>query len=240
MYTQYTANYERVLKILEEHKDEAVLNFFKTTHLHPLCKNLDFRAFLIMPIQREYRAMHNLSYLTNCQIGIPRYRLLLMELVKHTPDTHVDFKDLTESLDKVKRVADEIDLAVLGFKQREAMLRLQKKFDIQIIEPGRVLIREGVLTKLCRKDRQKRHFFLFNDVLIYADWGSTGKYTKERSFVLTQTFVKDLPDDGKQYKCWMIIANTVPISFAQHGQCTPNFNRVKVVCCVHRDAAREG
>jgi hypothetical protein len=178
MYTQYTANYERVLKILEEHKDEAVLNFFKTTHLHPLCKNLDFRAFLIMPIQR-----------------IPRYRLLLMELVKHTPDTHVDFKDLTESLEKVKRVADEIDLAVLGFKQREAMLRLQKKFDIQIIEPGRVLIREGVLTKLCRKDRQKRHFFLFNDVLIYADWGSTGKYTKERSFVLTQTFVKDLPDD---------------------------------------------
>jgi hypothetical protein len=178
MYTQYTSNYERVLKILEEHKDETVLNFFKTTHLHPLCKNLDFRAFLIMPIQR-----------------IPRYRLLLMELVKNTPETHIDFKDLTESLDKVKKVADEIDLAVLGFKQREAMLRLQRKFDIQIIEPGRVLIREGVMTKLCRKDRQKRYFFLFNDVLIYADWSTTGKYSKERSFVLTQTFVKDLPDD---------------------------------------------
>lgn len=120
-----------------------------------------------------------------------------MELVKNTPDTHIDYKDLTESLEKVKKVADEIDHAVLGFKQRENMLRLQRKFDIQIIEPGRVLLREGVLTKLCRKDRQKRTFFLFNDVLIYADWSSTGKYTKERSFVLTQIFVKDLPDDGK-------------------------------------------
>lgn len=63
MYTQYTANYERVLKILEEHKDETVLNFFKTTHLHPLCKNLDFRAFLIMPIQREYLAIFMLRAL---------------------------------------------------------------------------------------------------------------------------------------------------------------------------------
>jgi len=120
-----------------------------------------------------------------------------MELVKHTPETHVDYKDLTESLEKVKTVADEIDRAVLGFKQREAMLRLQKKFDMQIIEPGRILIREGLVTKLCRKDRQKRQFFLFNDVLIYADWGPSGKYAKERSFVLTQIFVKDLPDDGK-------------------------------------------
>jgi len=38
----------------------------------------------------------------------------------------------------------------------------------QLIEPSRFFIREGDLQKVCRKDRKKRHFFLFNDILLYG------------------------------------------------------------------------
>ena len=38
-----------------------------------------------------------------------------------------------------------------------------------LIRAGRVLVGEGVLTKLCRKKAKPRQFFLFNDILVYGN-----------------------------------------------------------------------
>jgi len=41
--------------------------------------------------------------------------------------------------------------------------------------PGRLLVGEGVLTKVCRKKPKLRQFFLFSDVLVYGNIVNQGK-----------------------------------------------------------------
>ena len=37
---------------------------------------------------------------------------------------------------------------------------------VTLFKKGRILLGEGVLTKICRKEAQPRQFFLFNDILV--------------------------------------------------------------------------
>ena len=48
--------------------------------------------------------------------------------------------------------------------------------------PGRVLVGEGVLTKMCRKKPKPRQFYLFNDLLVYGNIIiNKKKYNKQHS-----------------------------------------------------------
>ena len=38
-----------------------------------------------------------------------------------------------------------------------------------LTQSNRVLVGEGVLTKMCRKKLKPRQFFLFNDILVYGN-----------------------------------------------------------------------
>jgi hypothetical protein len=42
---------------------------------------------------------------------IPRYLLLLKELIKHTPESHPDFTNLNEAHDKIQKVANALNEA---------------------------------------------------------------------------------------------------------------------------------
>jgi len=37
-----------------------------------------------------------------------------------------------------------------------------------LMREGRILLGEGVLTKVCRKSAKPRQFFLFSDILVYG------------------------------------------------------------------------
>jgi len=148
-----------------------------------ICNGLDFSSYLIMPIQR-----------------IPRYRLLLEEFIQNTPKDHEDYKKLGDALDKLKGIAHDVDKAIIEQENRERMLKICKKFldykEVELLRPGRTFVHEGELTKVCRKERKKRHFFLFSDCLVYAHppVPPATKFKVEREFKLSTIKMKDLPD----------------------------------------------
>ncbi|XP_053652113.1 pleckstrin homology domain-containing family F member 2 isoform X3 [Cherax quadricarinatus] len=72
-------------------------------------------------------------------------------------------------------------------------------------EPGRVLVGEGVLTKMCRKKPKPRQFFLFNDILVYGNIVlNKKKYNKQHIIPLEEVQLSSLEDDGPFRNGWLI------------------------------------
>lgn len=71
----------------------------------------------------------------------------------------------------------------------------------QLAVPGRVLVGEGVLTKMCRKRPKARQFFLFNDILVYGNIViSKKKYNKQHIIPLEEVQLQGLEDSGREFK----------------------------------------
>lgn len=72
---------------------------------------------------------------------------------------------------------------------------------------GRVLVGEGVLTKLCRKKPKPRQFFLFNDILVYGNIIiHKKKYNQQHVLPLENIKLENVDDEGNLHNGWKIIS----------------------------------
>lgn len=75
--------------------------------------------------------------------------------------------------------------------------------------PGRVLVGEGVLTKMCRKRPKSRQFFLFNDILVYGNIViGKKKYNKQHIMPLEEVQLESIDDNGQFRNGWLIRTTT--------------------------------
>lgn len=82
--------------------------------------------------------------------------------------------------------------------------------------PSRVLVGEGVLTKMCRKKPKPRQFFLFNDILVYGNIIiPKKKYNKQHIIPLEEVKLENLEDDGAVKNGWLV--RTPTKSFAVYA-----------------------
>lgn len=180
MYTFYTGGWDKANELLDEYESKESFAHFLSERQKSFPQTQHIRFYLIMPIQR-----------------IPRYRLLLEDLVKNTNEDHPDLENLRKALERILLVANQVDRAIEEHKNRARLLQIQKKFieSIQILEIGRVFIKEGELTKICRKDHKKFYFWLFNDLLLYAKEMPGNRFTRSRSYPLKSIVIRNVPDD---------------------------------------------
>ncbi|GBG24603.1 Rho guanine nucleotide exchange factor, putative [Hondaea fermentalgiana] len=154
LYTAYVNSHHRALAthqmLLER---PAYQEFCRERQESEECAGCSLDSYLIMPVQR-----------------VPRYELLLKELLKQTKVSHPEYTEITTALRKVSNVATMINNNLRDHERRGAVLAVQNKFgsSIQLVSPQRWLIREALLRKVCKRKTKNFLFVLFNDVLIYG------------------------------------------------------------------------
>lgn len=105
-YTNYCQSYDKIIKKLEELKKKNIFDNYlydKKTSIENTT-NFTIESYLILPIQR-----------------IPRYELLLKDLLKHTSKYHRDYESLLKSVSEMKSLAEYVNTNLKYFQSMEKL-----------------------------------------------------------------------------------------------------------------------
>jgi RhoGEF domain len=157
-YSSYINNYDKAVHVLTqcEERPQFAAAFQRWTDSAGELKGKSLYTYLIMPIQR-----------------IPRYILLLEDLLKHSRTDHPDYAPLGQAVQKISEIADYVDEKKAFYNDSQRMLALSKECrnvpaGEDIIKPGRIFVLEGVMVVNKQVDTPF-YCFLFSDVLLVTE-----------------------------------------------------------------------
>ncbi|XP_037316914.2 FYVE, RhoGEF and PH domain-containing protein 6 [Pungitius pungitius] len=163
MYSTYIRQFDNNVALLDEQcrKNAAFAAVVREFEMSPRCASLALKHYLLKPVQR-----------------IPQYQLLLTDYLKNLPEDSEDYKDTQAALGVVKEVANHANDIMKQGDNFQKLMQIQYSLNGQheIVQPGRVFLKEGTLMKLSRKVMQPRMFFLFNDALMYTTPVQSSQY----------------------------------------------------------------
>lgn len=138
-YSEYLSNYEPAMKsrggLLT--KNRRFAEFIKEVEQDPRLENQGIESFLILPVQR-----------------IPRYRLLVEEVRKYTPETHPDYASVNIALERISDIATANNEAIRNRENKnklmEVMMKLDYRYRINLLDGNSLFVKEGSLLRQCR------------------------------------------------------------------------------------------
>eukprot|EP00316_Scyphosphaera_apsteinii_P019756 CAMPEP_0119336942 /NCGR_PEP_ID=MMETSP1333-20130426/92941_1 /TAXON_ID=418940 /ORGANISM="Scyphosphaera apsteinii, Strain RCC1455" /LENGTH=651 /DNA_ID=CAMNT_0007347879 /DNA_START=172 /DNA_END=2127 /DNA_ORIENTATION=- len=184
-YTRYVNNYDQAEGHLNKLKkgDKEKHRYLEVCKTHPEAGGYDVRDFLILPVQR-----------------VPRYRMLLEDLLGHTDPGHPDEEPLKDALERIREVAMHINEEKRHADEVEKLRALLPRFsngsnmEKELVRYDRKFEKEGEMVKVRLAHRQRRHVFLFNDILIYAVSSKSGFVVKGKIPLILGARIEMLPD----------------------------------------------
>jgi RhoGEF domain/SOS1/NGEF-like PH domain len=130
-------------------------------------------SYMIMPAQR-----------------LPRYELLIAELLSLTPEQHLDHHNLHVALKKIRELTEDIDRQTRA-RDQLASIQTMLAGAPTLVSPHRFLVRQGPLSVAHpskKKKRIERYCFSFNDIFVV-----TNAFGKQKRDGTRYSFVEMLP-----------------------------------------------
>ncbi|TRY54961.1 hypothetical protein DNTS_020723 [Danionella cerebrum] len=111
-------------------------------------------------------------------VRILQYRMLLTDYLNNLSPDSKEFENTQDALVVVSDIVYQVNDSL---KNGVDLLRLVNiEHSIlglnDLLQPGRVFVKEGTLMKVSRKCKQPRHLFLMNDIMLYTYPQQDGKY----------------------------------------------------------------
>uniref|UniRef100_A0A8C0EKI8 FYVE, RhoGEF and PH domain containing 6 n=1 Tax=Bubo bubo TaxID=30461 RepID=A0A8C0EKI8_BUBBB len=185
MYSTYIKEFDKNVALLDEHckKNAGFASVVKDFEMSPRCASLALKHYLLKPVQR-----------------IPQYRLLLTDYLKNLLEESADYRDTQDALAVVIEVANHANDIMKQGDNFQKLMQIQYSLNghHEIVQPGRVFLKEGTLMKLSRKVMQPRMFFLFNDALLYTTPVQSGMYKLNNMLSLAGMKVKKPTQEAYQ------------------------------------------
>jgi hypothetical protein len=196
MYKEYSANYNEALKSLQVIcRKSAWLKLCQKAMNAPQAQVsqvcLHLTSYLIMPVQR-----------------VPRYILLLNDLLKHTPETSPDHPQIKKALELLNEIATELNQymkrAEMGSKALEIQQHLVGKVP-SLLEAHRVYVMDGEVQKITSRFVRKCTIFMFSDLILYAHTRVGSFYKLQGVVELGVTWARELEDTSSYQNIFQII-----------------------------------
>ncbi len=158
VYTAYIINYDAAVIRLKKvrKKSNKLVVFLDEQKNRPESRKLDLDSLLIMPVQR-----------------IPRYVLLLKDLLKNTDDTHRDWPHLQRAVERMQETAEDINEKKRDAENLNQLLKiaahLPEELRAALVRKHRVFVKECKGVQVQRESGGapiSSRLFLFNDLLL--------------------------------------------------------------------------
>jgi FYVE/RhoGEF/PH domain-containing protein 5/6 len=116
------------------------------------CRNMPISSFFLKPVQR-----------------LPQYQLMFQNYIKKLDENDADFEDAVKALEVVTEAACHANEQIEKSENFIKLMQLQHRLNSpDLIRPDRLLVREGMVSKICRNTITSRYLVLLNDILIVA------------------------------------------------------------------------
>eukprot|EP00698_Gefionella_okellyi_P013370 TRINITY_DN3655_c0_g1_i1.p1 TRINITY_DN3655_c0_g1~~TRINITY_DN3655_c0_g1_i1.p1 ORF type:complete len:658 (-),score=118.49 TRINITY_DN3655_c0_g1_i1:4456-6429(-) len=197
LYKPYCENYSGALRTIQRCREkQALATMLKELEEGPDSLRLSLTALLIQPIQR-----------------IPRYILLLSDLLKHTWASHPDFTAIHSALARIRDIGTNLNESVRVAENEFKLYTMQslfvsaKKSSIPVlVVENRWFKHSGNVQKVARRFVQSRFLLLFNDCLMMASRILNTSYLQYKKTVnIGSAWVRSLPDTDDVQNAFQLV-----------------------------------